>query len=177
MLRFGNDVFGLGWEGGWLIRYHVVYVKQSIKLFKYSAVNFFFFCYVNTSSAVIWHSHTNDSACLIKVDLIPCMWTALIWEKRVRKRVRVRLIEPSKSTDEEEHGNFCMATRTVEGNLEVWILLMVQDTRGNVDLVAEKASYASVYLLLSRTFIIIIQHRYDRKWIWDPLYYLGAYYY
>lgn len=41
-----------------------------------------------------------------------------------------------------------MATPTMEGNLEVWIFLVVQDTRYNVDLVAEKVSYASVYLLL-----------------------------
>lgn len=66
----------------------------------------------------------------------------------LRKRVRVRVIEPSKGTDEEEHGNFCIATPTMERNLEVWILLVVQDTRRKVDLVAGKVSYASVYLLL-----------------------------
>lgn len=66
----------------------------------------------------------------------------------LRKRVRVRVIEPSKGTDEEENGKFCMATPTMERNLEVWILLVVQDTRRNVDLVVEKVSYASVYLLL-----------------------------
>lgn len=37
-----------------------------------------------------------------------------------------------------------MATPTIEGNLEVWVLLVVQDTRNNVDLVAKKVSYASV---------------------------------
>lgn len=84
---------------------------------------------------------------------------------RKRVRFRFRVIEPSKGADEEEHGNFCMATPTMEeGNLEVWILLVVQDTRRNVDLVAEKISYASIYLLLWRTFIIIIiRHRYGRK--------------